>query len=55
MKRYVQETDVPEWMTTAKTTLIQKYPPKRTAPNNYRPITIGDMEQHKLGRIFTIQ
>ena len=30
---------VPEWMTTGKTTLIQKDSSKGTAPNNYRPIT----------------
>ena len=39
MNRYLQEVDVPEWMTKGKTTLIQKYPLKGTSPNNYRSIT----------------
>ena len=30
---------VPEWMTKGNITLIQKVPRKRTAPNNYRPVT----------------
>lgn len=30
---------VPEWMTTGRTTLIQKDPSKGKAPGNYRPIT----------------
>ena len=40
MSRCLEETDVPEWMTKRNTTLIQKGPPKGTAPpsNNYRPI-----------------
>ena len=39
MNRCLQCTQVPEWMTKGKTTLIQKDPSKGTAPNNYRPIT----------------
>ena len=39
MNRCLQGTQVPEWMTKGKTTLIQKNPSKGTAPNNYRPIT----------------
>ena len=39
MNRCLQGTQVPEWMTKGKTTLIQKDPSKGTAPNNYRPIT----------------
>ena len=39
MNRCLQGAQVPEWMTKGKTTLIQKDPSKRTAPNNYRPIT----------------
>ena len=39
MSRYLQYAQVPEGMTKGKTTLIQKDPSKRTAPNNYRPIT----------------
>ena len=39
MNRYLQGAYIPEWMTKRKTTLIQKDPSKRTAPNNYRSIT----------------
>ena len=39
MNKCLQGAQVPEWMTKGKTTLIQKDPCKRTAPNNYRPIT----------------
>ena len=39
MNRYLQDAQVPDWMTKRKTTLIQKNPSKGTAPNNYRPIT----------------
>ena len=39
MNRCLQDAQVPDWMTKGKTTLIQKDPSKRTAPNNYRPIT----------------
>ena len=39
MNRCLQGTQVPDWMTKGKTTLIQKDPSKGTAPNNYRPIT----------------
>ena len=35
----MQKTEIPEWMTKGKTTLIQKDPRKRTGPYNYRPIT----------------
>ena len=38
MNRCLQEEHVPEWMTKERTTLIQKEPPKGTAPKNYRPI-----------------
>ena len=34
---------VPDWKTKGKTTLIQKNLSKRTAPNNYRPITYLSM------------
>ena len=43
MNRCLQETQVPEWMTKGKTTLIQKDPSKGTALNNYRPITCRPM------------
>ena len=39
MNRYLQETDITEWMTLRKTNLIEKKKPapkKETAPNNYR-------------------
>ena len=39
MNRCWQGAQVPDWMTKEKTTLVQKYPSKGTAPNNYRPIT----------------
>ena len=39
MNRYLQDTQVPEWMTKGKTTLIQKDPCKGTVPSNYRPLT----------------
>ena len=39
MNRCLQGAHIPEWLTKEKTTLIQKDPVKRTAPNNYRPIT----------------
>ena len=39
MNRYLQEAQVPDWMTQGKTTLIQKDQSKGTAPNNYRHIT----------------
>ena len=39
MNRCLQDTQVPDWITKGKTTLIQKDPSKGTAPNNYRPIT----------------
>ena len=38
MNRCLQETNIPEWMTKGKTTLIQKDPQKGTTSNNYRPI-----------------
>ena len=43
MNRCLQGTQVPEWMTKGKTTPIQKYPSKETAPNNYKPITCQQM------------
>ena len=39
MNRCLQGAQLPEWMTKGKTTLTQKDSSKRTAPNNYRPIT----------------
>ena len=39
MNRCLQGTQVPEWMTKGNTTLIQKDPNKRNAPNNCRQIT----------------
>ena len=39
MNKCIQKTEIPEWMTKGKTTLIQKDLLERTAPNNYRPIT----------------
>ena len=39
MNKGIQETEIREWMTKGKTTLIQKDPFKGTAPDNYRPIT----------------
>ena len=38
MNRCLQETDIPQWMTQRKASLIKKKK-KETAPNNYRPIT----------------
>ena len=38
MNKCIEKTELPEWMTTGKTTLIQKDPLKGTARNNYRPI-----------------
>ena len=40
MNRYLRETNMPQWITKEKTTLIQKDPQKRTVPNNYRPICL---------------
>ena len=37
MNRYLQEAQVPDWMTKGKTILIQKDPWKGTAPKNNRP------------------
>ena len=39
MNRYLQDAQVPDWMTKGKTILILKDPSKGTTPNNYRPIT----------------
>ena len=39
MNRCLQGTQVSDWMTKRKTTLIPKDPSKGTASNNYRPIT----------------
>ena len=38
MNNIIQKTEIPEWMTKGKTTLIQKDPLKGTAPANYRPM-----------------
>ena len=35
----IQKTEIPEWITSGKTTLTQKDSLKGTAPNNYWPIT----------------
>ena len=51
MNRCLQGAHVPEWMTKRKTTLIQKDPSKRTAPDNYRPITCLPM----MWKILTVQ
>ena len=40
MDRCFAETDIFEWRTKGKTTLIQKDLQKRAALNNYRPITV---------------
>ena len=34
VNKYMQKTEIPEWITKGKTTLIQKDPLKPTAPNN---------------------
>ena len=39
MNKCIQKTEIPEWMTKGKMTLIQKDPLKETASTNYRPIT----------------
>ena len=39
MNKCLQNAQVPDLMTKRKTTLIQMDPSKRTAPQNYRPIT----------------
>ena len=51
MNTCLQGEHIPEWMTKEKTTLIQKDPLKRTALNNYRPITCLPMT----GKILTAQ
>ena len=38
MNKCIQKTEIPEWMTKGKSTLIQKDPRKGTAPTNYRTI-----------------
>ena len=38
LSKCLEETDLPEWVTKRKTTLIQN-DPKKMPPNNYRPIT----------------
>ena len=43
MNRCLQTAQVPECITKGKSKLIQKDPSKRTAPNNYRPITYLSM------------
>ena len=37
--KYIQKSEIPEWMTKRKSTLIQKDRLKGTVPNKYRPIT----------------
>ena len=39
MNKCILKTEIPEWTTKGKTTLIQKDPIKRTASNNNWPIT----------------
>ena len=39
MNKCIQKTEIPEWMTKGKTTLIQKDSLRRTVQTNYRPIT----------------
>ena len=39
MNKCIQKTEIPEWVTKGKTPLIQKDRHKRTAQNNYTPIT----------------
>ena len=39
MNRCLQDAQLPDWMTKGKTTLIKNDPSKRTAPNNFRPLT----------------
>ncbi len=39
MNKCIQKTEMSEWMTKGKTTLIIKDPIKGTAQTNYRPIT----------------
>ena len=39
MNKRIQKTEIPEWMTKGKTSLIQKDPLEGTAPNKYRSIT----------------
>ena len=51
MNRCLQGTQVHDWMTKGKTTLIQKDPSKGTAPNNYRQITCPSMTW----KILTVQ
>ena len=37
MNRYLEETDIPEWMAKGLTTLIQKDPQKKPAPTATDP------------------
>ena len=39
MNRCLEETDISEWMTKGKITLIQKDSQKEITQNNYRPVT----------------
>ena len=39
MNRYIEETDIPEWMAKDKTILIQKYLLNGTFPKNYRSVS----------------
>ena len=41
--RYLQETDIPQWMTKGKTSLIQKDTQKGTTHNAYKPIMCRQM------------
>ena len=39
MNRYLEEADIPKWMTKGKSMVIQKEPDKGTILSNFRPIT----------------
>ena len=39
MNKYLQETDIREWLTKGKTTLIQKDPQRRTPPTTTEPLS----------------
>ena len=46
MNRCLEWTNIPEWMTKRKTTLIEKDLQKGTAPNNYKTIMSPDDEEN---------
>ena len=51
MIKCIQKTQIPDWMTKEKTSLIQKDPLKGIAPTNHRSITCLEM----MGKILTAQ